>query len=188
MKYIITPTFIDSFKIGDNINYNILILNKLYETYSLNPIENKILLKPIIVTNATITEAILYDFIHNRVQHANFTEKILLHVPEIFSVKLSKFNHYITQSRKHNLFDGNDNFYNALEILAKKRNRLHIQNEKFEVPRDEIEVFDERTKILSEKILEKICNVLSKKYPRRSEYVGYVADFIFPWNRHFETQ
>ncbi|OGG61844.1 hypothetical protein A3C87_00400 [Candidatus Kaiserbacteria bacterium RIFCSPHIGHO2_02_FULL_49_34] len=184
MSYTVTPTFIDIFKIGDNIIYNIGILDKLYEQYNTDPSSRQYIRKIIVVTNASIAEALLFDFIRNRVQHANFTEQILLHIPAIFSVKLSKFQHYIAQARKHNLFNSTDAFYDALELLAKKRNRIHIQNDKFEEPRDEMSVFDENAKILSEKVIEQVCNVLMSKYPRRAEYHGYVGDFVFPWDAH----
>jgi hypothetical protein len=73
-----------------------------------------------------------------------------------------------------------------MDSLRKKRNRIHIQNYKWDKPYDEGFVFDEKLKILSEKVLEKIFNTMVVKYPRREEYHGFVKDFDIPWNRHFE--
>ena len=77
-------------------------------------------------------------------------------------------------------------FYKAMHSLRKKRNRVHIQNQKRDGSIDEILVFDEKAKILSEKVLEKTINTMIIKYPRREEYHGYVKDFELPWEKHFK--
>lgn len=186
MSFIVKPNFIDVFKIGDNINFNLETLKVLYDGYDHLPNGNK-LIKPIVIINTSITEAILYDFIENRIRRANKTETLFVEILDsILNKKLDKFEAYIEQAKKHNLLGIEDlGFYEAMHSLRKKRNRVHIQNAKLEAPSDESEIFNEKSKILSEKVLEKILNTMTSKYPRREEYHGFVSDFELPWDRHF---
>jgi hypothetical protein len=186
MPFSIKANFIDVFKIGDNINFNLEILKVLYSGYE-TLIDGKKLTKPIIIINTSIAEAVLHDFIVNRIKKANKTEKLFSEILDVLkSKKLDKFEHYIVQAEKYDFFDLKDtNFYNAMHSLRKKRNRIHIQNYKWEKPYDENQIFDEKSKILSEKVLEKILNTMVTKYPRREEYHDFVKDFELPWNRHF---
>lgn len=186
MTFSIKANFIDVFKIGDNVNFNLEILKILYEEYEKSP-DGKRLIKPIVIINTSIAEALLYDFIENRIRRANRSERMFLEILSVLQEKkLDKFEHYITQAEKYDFFYQKDtNFYKAMHSLRKKRNRIHIQNYKNEKPYDEYMVFDEKAKILSEKVLEKILNTLSIKYPRREEYHGFVKDFELPWEKHF---
>lgn len=186
MAFTIDTNFIDSFKIGDNINYNLKILEVLYKNYK-DSSEGNFLIKPIVILNTSITEAVLYDFIEYRIRRANFTEKLFEEIAKVLSTKhLDKFEHYITQAEKYDFFKMKDtNFYGAMHSLRKLRNRIHIQNSKHHEPRDEDKIFDEKAKILSEKVLEKTLITLSVEYPRREEYHKYVDDFKLPWNKHF---
>jgi len=189
MPFSVPANFIDIFKIGDNINYNLSVLKVLYAAYHNFP-DGKKLIKPIIIINTSISEALLYDFIENRIRKANRTETLFSDILAVIQAKkLDKFEHYIEQARKYDFFDlKNTNFYEALHFLRKKRNRIHIQNDKREEPEDEEDVFDEKVLIVSEKILEKILDTMSLKYPRREEYHKYVRDFELPWDRHFKAQ
>lgn len=188
MSFLVKANFIKTFKIGDNINFNLKILKVLYEGYE-KLSEGKKLIKPIVIINTSISEAILYDFIVNRIKRPNRTEMLFFEIWSTLKNKdLHKFEHYITQAEKYDFFELKDtNFYNAMRSLSNKRNRVHIQNDGWEKPYNEGEVFNERLKILSEKVLEKILDTLAFNYPRREEYHGYVDDFELPWNRHFKT-
>ncbi len=190
MSFSVKVNFIDVFKIGDNINFNLEILKILYDQYDRLGEKGATIIKPIVILNTSIAEAILYDFIQNRIKHANRTEIIFSDLTNLFkSKRFDKFEHYITQAEKHDFFDmGDTNFYKVMRILLKKRNRIHIQNDKLEEPMNEQEVFDERSKILSEIVVEKIIDTMAIKYPRREEYHGFVADFELPWNRHFKVK
>ncbi len=186
MPFSIKANFIDVFKIGDNINFNLEVLKVLYKGYKKLP-DGKKLIKPIVIINTSIAEAILYDFIENRIRKANRTERLFVEILDVLlNKKLDKFENYIDQAKKYDFFELKDtNFYDAMHSLRKKRNRVHIQNTKWEKPHDESEVFNERSKILSEKVLEKILNTMTFQYPRRKEYHGFVADFELPWDKHF---
>jgi len=190
MSFCIKANFIDEFKIGDNVNFNLQILKILYDQYERLGKEKSLLIKPILILNTSIAEAVLYDFIQNRIKNANRTEIILPFLTAIFKLKkFDRFEHYIEQARTHDLFSTkNTEFYEAMDILRKKRNRIHIQNDKREDPKNEQDVFDEKSKILSEIVVEKIFNTMVAKYPRRKEYHDYVADFEIPWERHFKLK
>jgi len=188
MSFLVKVNFLNTFKIGDNINFNLKILKILYECYEKLP-EGRKLIKPIVIINTSIAEAILYDFIVNRIKRPNRTEILFFEIYSALQNKnLHKFEHYITQAEKYDFFELKDtNFYDAMRSLSNKRNRIHIQNEGWEEPYNESEVFNEKLKILSEKVLEKILDTMALKYPRREEYHGYVEDFELPWNKHFKT-
>lgn len=186
MPFTVKANFVDVFKIGDNVNFNLGILKVLYEGYE-NLSDGRKLIKPIVILNTSIAEAILYDFIENRIRRANRTEALFVDILDVLQgKKLDKFEHYITQAEKYDFFDLKDtNFYGAMHNLRIKRNRVHIQNSSGHKPRNEMEIFDGRLKVLSEKVLEKILNTMTSKYPRREEYHGFVEDFELPWDRHF---
>lgn len=188
MPFTVKANFIDVFKIGDNINYNLKILKCLYDVYAKEEYKD-LLIKPIVIINTSIAEALLYDFIENRIKRPNRSEILFPELLEIFKIKkFDKFEHYITQARKYDFFKQKDaNLYEAMDSLRKKRNRIHIQNNKHEDPRDEKDLFNEEAKILSEKVIEKILNTMVNKYARREEYHGYVKDFELPWDKHFKS-
>lgn len=183
----ITANFIDVFKIGDNINYNLDILRVLYEGFnSLN--DGYLLIKPIVITNVSITEALLYDFIENRIRKANKSETLFKEaMAELQTKKLDKFEHYIVQAEKYDFFNlGDTKFYKAMHHLRETRNRVHIHNSNFDKPYDESDIFNKKLMILSERVLEKTLITLSSKYLRRAEYHGFVKDFELPWERQFK--
>ncbi len=188
MSFKIKANFIVVFKIGDNINFNLRILKTLYDGYNNLP-DGRNLIKPIVILNTAVTEAVLYDFVVNRLKRPYSVDVLFIDIFNFLKDKdLRKFEHYITQAEKFDLFDLKDtNFYNALRSLNKKRNRVHIQNDRWEKPYEEYKIFDEKAKILSEKVLEKVVNTMTLKYPRNEEYHDYVNDFELPWNRHFDS-
>lgn len=188
--FIVPANFICIFKIGDNIVYNFKVLGVLYEQYALlsaSPMKRDLLLKPIVLINVSIAEALLFDFlmrikanVHEGV--ANIGQNV---IDAIRGKQFDKFEHYIAQAKKHDLFDAsNTNFYAAMDSLREKRNRIHIQNDRNYSPANEVFAFTEKTKITSEKVLEKIIFTLSSKYPRDSR-LHAVEDFVLPWERHF---
>jgi len=54
MSFIVKANFIDIFKIGDNINYNLKILKRLYDAYGKEEQDKNLLIKPIVIINTSI--------------------------------------------------------------------------------------------------------------------------------------
>ena len=185
MSFKIKANFFGDFKIGDNINYNLEVLNILYEAYSRLSDGYK-LIKPIVIFNTAIIEAILYDFIENRIRNKSYGDPIFLEItPQLPNKKADKFKYLIEKSQDYDFFLMEDKaFYNDMDFLRKMRNRIHIQNGRFEEPRKEQEIYHEGLKILSEKILEKVIKTMTFHYEREKKY-NYVKDFELPWNEHF---
>ena len=183
---VVQADFICNFKTGDNIKYNLNTLDALYSQY--NQSKSVYLLKPIILINTSIIEAVLHDF-HVRIR-ANTREGVHSLPQDIIDYirgkTIDEFEKYITQAEKHDFFDmSQTSFYKKLETLRKIRNRIHIQNTKGYMPKNESEVFTESVMVLSEKLLEKTLKAMSEKHFRNG--VGnYVGEFTLPWKPHFE--
>ena len=70
--FTVSSNFIGNFKLGDNINHNLEILQLLYRQFDQSKFRNKRLLcKPIIIIVVSIIEAVLHDF-HFRIQRHTF--------------------------------------------------------------------------------------------------------------------
>lgn len=182
---IIQANFVSTFKTGDNIKHNLAILGELYASYDKS--EYDYLLKPIIVTNASIIEAVLHDF-HSRIKR-NFFEGVPSLTQDVIdyvrSKKIDEFEKYINQAQKHDFFDqSHSNFYRKLHTLREIRNRVHIQNAKNHKPKNERDVFTESAKVLSEKLLEKTLRTMNEKHPRVG-VSNYVGEFVLPWEPYF---
>ena len=186
MAFVVESNFFWSFKTGDNVVYNLRILNYLYELYNQGGDENKkLLIKPIVIFISSVIEAILHDF-HSKIQGArregvaSLTDDILNYIR---GKSIDEFEKYIASSRKHNLFDRNtEKFYDRLNDLRLIRNRIHIQNTKCLKPEDEDLVFREEVKILAEKCAEIVLKVMSGKFYRP---VRSGEDLYVPWDEHF---
>lgn len=72
----------------------------------------------------------------------------------------------------------------SLRGLTTIRNRFHIQNEGSIIELDDCKAFSEESLILSEKVLEIIAKVMTKKYKPRIDHNDYVGDFCLPFNEH----
>jgi hypothetical protein len=177
--------FIADFKLGDNINYNLKILEILYETYNgTDPAKNTYLVKPIVLTILSIIEAVLYDF-HYRAKWytregvSNLSNDI---IEVLRQKKIDDFGKYIASAKKSHLFDSvQENFYEDLERLRIMRNRIHIQNDKKYMPKDESAVFNQNSKYLAECALEIVLRTMDKKFKRPESVRAHVKDFVIPW-------
>lgn len=192
MSFWIEGNFFCVFKTGDNVLYNLVVLNKLYEVFDDPQTKNKnLFLKPITITLISIIEAVLHDF-HVRVR-ANVHEGVKGLADSVINYirtrELDEFAQYIESSKRHDLFRlAQTNFYEKLEELRKIRNRIHIQNTKGYDPADEYKLFTNESKILAELCLEVVVKTMNSKYPRPSEISGYVGKLDFPWNEHLKTK
>lgn len=191
MAFSVPGNFFCLFKTGDNVLYNLSTLNYLYEVYEKATLENKEkLLKPIILTEVAVTEAILHDF-HLRIR-ANVIEGVVGLGTDVVNYvrgkQIDELEAYIASARKHDFFsEANSNFYDRLDELRKIRNRIHIQNTRRYRPADEDMIFTETTKISAEKCLEKVAKTISVNHPRPGNLQDYVGDLHFPWREHLEA-
>jgi len=188
MPTTIDSSFIGSFKLGDNINYNLSILAVLYAARDGAVLYQRGLYrKPITLLNISILEAVLYDF-HLRAK--TFTREGIQNVAtnildQIRSKKIDELEKYIASARKHDLFDlAGTCFYDCLDQLRKIRNRVHIQNTKNHFEADDIAAFNEERLVLSQQALEQVMRTMAEKY-RRAPDKKYVRDFVLPWDTHF---
>jgi hypothetical protein len=191
MTFIIKSNFFGSFKTGDNVVYNLEILNHFYDLYNSDNAKTKMLLiKPIVIWLMSINEAVLHDFYH-RIKYHTFEG--VINVPKIVieyikNKEIDKLDKYIQHAKSNDFFDAKDTkFYSVLDSLRKIRNRIHIQNEKKSDPVDENKLFTERVKIASEKCTELVLKTMSRKY-YRDESLHNVEDLLLPWNEYFPSR
>jgi hypothetical protein len=177
----ITGTFMWSFKKGDNIIYNMEIVWELYEGKSRSADKRKYN-KPIIVTLVSIIECILDDFAYRIRGHVNDT------VPNISQAdiatfrtkKYDKLEHYIAASKRFNLFNRSDSFYDLMDELRKARNRVHIQNSTNQLGADEYNVFTDALLIKTQRVFEIVLGTMIVKFPRHGRTIA-PGSVPLPW-------
>lgn len=192
---LLNDTFIWDFKVGDNIIYNLNILWSLYHARANEKSSNNSLFnKPIILIIISIIECILYDFVERIQKHSfdplpnldadvirDFKYKIKGEKTEIKILK--RFNHYIYYSRKHDIFDKGVRFYDALDFLRIIRNRIHIQDDRRELEKDDYNVFTDKRIELAQKVMEVIIFKMITKFPRKwAKQKIDPREFPYPWN------
>lgn len=187
--FTVSAGFIGNFKLGDNINHNLKILAYLYQRQA-DPHDTDawLLRKPVTIVLGSICEAILHD-LHLRMRtHTiegvqGIANSVLNYVR---GKKIDKFERYISSAKKHSLLGPpTEAIYDDLEQLRKLRNRVHIQNEKFDFEPDDSHAFSKDRQIAGEKTLEKLIKTISTNHPRPAGVNGYVQDFQLPWGEHF---
>jgi preprotein translocase subunit SecA len=183
----IESKFIGDFKIGDNINHNLKILEVMYKRYAeADDAEKRLLCKPIVVLLVSLIDAVFCD-LHTRIK--TFTregvENIIASSIEYIRTrkKMDDLEKYIASAKKHGLIELLDHkLYDDLDELRKLRNRIHIQNTKNYPPRNEYDAFTSDKKLLAEKAVERTFRVMANKYARKLDYVD---SFSLPWEPHF---
>jgi hypothetical protein len=183
--FTVQAKFVRHFKIGDNINSNLETLRLLYEVADANAKNAILLRKPITIILVSIAEAMLYDFIGRiqSIEHVNTLPAAT--VGEVKTKKYTKLTHFIAGARKHNLLSADQDFYDQLDVLADLRNRIHIQDAKKSVERDERAAFSAKRQREAEEVVEYIAKYFAEDHPRSQTTYGYVADFEFPWAEHY---
>ncbi len=179
-----TNVFFWNFKRMDNVNYNFEIVEILYKSKKQNG-NNNYFNKPIILIIISMIECILYDFVRRVNEHSN---EIIPNIDStvVFDTRtkiIDQLEPLIAYIRKNNLLriSGNDSIYDDLGYLRKARNRIHIQNMQQQLSEDEFNVFTNSCLKLSEKSLERICEVLCHVYPRPNREFCSMSDFPRPW-------
>lgn len=187
----IKSSFIGIFKIGDNIHYNLRVLNTLYKSLNSLPEQDQPFLeKPITLILVAICEAIIYDFIY---RSKEFTREGIAGLSGESLEKLRSSNPWnldkkIQLIRTLNILNTDDqNVYSYLENLANLRNRIHIQNENQNFENDEHLAFKKSRRIEAEKMVELLMKKFLEYYPRPPHIAmsEHVPDFELPWEPHF---
>ncbi len=177
-----------SFKLGDNVAYNLDTLIELYSIQNAgNHRQQALLRKPIIVLIGSIAEALLFD-LYLRIEH--YTSEGVPNIPkhileDIRTKTIDEFAKYIDNARSKNLLGVDPQIYDDLHELRKLRNRVHIQNTKNHFEPDDRKAFNSTRQTTAEKTLEKLMKILEKEYARTASAVkGHVRPFRLPWNDH----
>ncbi|MDG9672103.1 hypothetical protein ONV78_30500 [Hahella sp. CR1] len=124
--FTVDGNFIGEFKTGDNINYNLDCLRVMYKAQGIVSKDDGILLcKPIIVTETSIIEALLYDMFFRinkftREGLGNVAEAVL---KKIRSKNVDQLETLIAVSKKHELLGPKTTgIYENLDNLRRIRN------------------------------------------------------------------
>ncbi len=189
MSFKISGNFFASFELHDNVQYNLNILRTLYTLKKDNPESSAKLIKPIVILEVSIIEAVLHDFYlriktyrYETVENVSDAVRAALKGKEVDN--LAK---YIDQAKKHDFFKEKDNnFYSRLHDLREARNRVHIQNAEKYKPVKETDLFDGKLLRSSEKCLEKVLKTISERHPRPENISnkGYMKELELPWSSH----
>ncbi|AZR41278.1 hypothetical protein [Marinobacter salarius] len=189
--FTVSSGFIGDFKTGDNIVYNLKTLNALYSAQgAASSSEAHFFCKPITITMVSIIEALLHDLFFRVQSHTsegvkNIADKVL---SDIRSKTLDQLQTYITAAKKHDLLGAaGTELYEKLDELRKVRNRIHIQNVKQQLPRNESQVFTISRQKSTEAVLERVLKHVSDKYKRPEHIQGIVDSFELPWDEHLKA-
>ena len=189
----VNSSFIGEFKSGDNIVYNLAILQTLYDANEgMEPERRVLLTKPIVFQIACVVEAVLVDLALRILQHTREG------VPALAPTNLAKVRKKVEKSKEHlgfrrvisifaesNVFDEEPEFYSRLVELSTLRNRVHISNRKHMEPADEGDLFLEGAKIQAESLCEELIRKCASTFAR-GPHITYVKPFRFPWQAHCE--
>lgn len=173
----ISSNFIGNFKVGDNLVYNANILCALRDANTDGDLN-----KMIVMQVGSILEAALGQIIY-RAQ--NFKREGVSHIveadrKEMEGKQVDKFNNVIDVMKKYKLLnDLGDGIYDELHKLRKHRNKVHIQDDDKEVPRDEPDAFKGEICTWSLELNVRVLMHLSQKFPRPPVLAGFAMRRMF---------
>jgi hypothetical protein len=174
----IPSNFIGDFKVGDNLVYNAGLLCALHKNN-----DDGDLNKMIVVQVGSILEAALGQIIY-RAQ--NFNREGVPNIAEadrkqIEGKKIDKLNSIIDVMRKYGMLDElGGGIYDDLHNLRKHRNKIHIQDDYENVPRDEGVAFTADMCSWSLDLCARVLLHLSQKFPRPLDVAAYVEPLQIP--------
>ena len=185
--------FVWSFKIGDNIVFNLRVLNKLYKNRDNDSLKYSALYnKPISILIVSVIEAVMIDLI-GRIDEARndlpkIDEDVIRKIKSLIQkykkkekVKDDLSGEIVLGTRRKNyqmrdtieifkdfslLEPLDDSIYSSLGAISRFRNRVHILNYFDNFETDESEVFTDKRVLMLEKILNDIILVMEEKYYR----------------------
>lgn len=174
----IPSNFIGDFKVGDNLAYNAGVLRSLCDHNGDGGLN-----KLVVVQVGAILEAALGQIIY-RAQ--NFNREGVPNIAEadrqeIEGKKIDKLNNIIDVMRKYGLLDElGGGIYDELHTLRKFRNKVHIQDDNQDVPRDEAVAFTPARCAWSLGLCATVLGFLSQKFPRPADVAKYVEPLHIP--------
>lgn len=177
MSHTISVNFFSDYKMGDNIRYNLEVLEALYQN------KDVVLVKPKIVIQVSLIEACLYDFIFRiRTQTTEFQyleASIREKIRGLSENKAYKLELMIERCRELLIMQQNDTFWNAFNNLRILRNRTHIQNQHNKWPPDERDGFTIGNLNKAETSVDDFFKWMQCEYPRPTHIQSF--DLKFPW-------
>ena len=174
----IPSNFIGDFKVGDNLVYNAGVLRLLCEHNGEGGLN-----KLVVVQVGAILEAALGQIIY-RAQ--NFNQEGVPNIAEadrqaIEGKRIDKLNNIIDVMRKYELLNElGGGIYDELHTLRKFRNKIHIQDDNEDVPRDEELAFTSQRCVWSLGLCATVLAFLCQKFPRPADVAKYVQPLCIP--------
>ena len=181
-------TFIWTYKIGDNILYNLEVIFQLAGDHNVS-IKGQNYAKPISVLCISVIEAILVDFLERLDKATNhFPKKLAVKRAEIkkelhnqqqnaqtvYEGKVYKykrlknfgFKDLVEFCEKFDILGPHSATYNALQDLGRFRNRVHIRNYFGNFEKDESQTFSEKRTQQAINYMIAVFIYIGKNYPR----------------------
>jgi len=180
-------SFIWTFKIGDNILYNLDVIFQLVDDH--NTLEERNYAKPISILCVSVIEAVLVDFLE-RLDSAtdHFPTKLdskktdikkqlegekrnfeTTHEGKVYKYKRLKnfgYKELIEFYGEFNILGSKPDIYEDLQYLGRFRNRVHIRNYFGNFERNESRTFSEERTQRTIDYMEDIFKYINKNYPR----------------------
>lgn len=177
MSHTISANFFSDFKMGDNIRYNLSVLEALYQN------EDVVLVKPKIVIQVSLIEACLYDLIYqirtHTIEFQHLDESIRKEIRELPKKKIYSLEDKIKLCKEKLIMQQNDYFWDTFDELRKLRNRTHIQNKYNNWPPDEKDGFTKENLNKAETAVDAFFTWMKCEYPRPGHIQTF--DLKFPW-------
>ena len=173
----ISSSFVADFKVGDNI------VSNAHALYELVAAENDAFNKLIVIQCGSVLEACLNEIIYRAV---SFTKEGLpniskQHQAAIANEKNDTFYQLIDVFKTHKLLDAlGAGIYDELHKLRRYRNKIHIQTDVKDAPRDEEKLFSADVRKWATSTTLKTIEFLSKTYARPEGIEGYVNTILLP--------
>jgi hypothetical protein len=180
----VSSIFIANLKLGDNIKYNIDCLNCLY---SKGVIKQAKFIKFAIITEVSIIEAVMVDFIRRVKVHTRefqyLDEKTRKQLRNLKSDNPHwKFDESIKKFRHFRIIGNPEVIYKELDYFRTIRNKVHIHN--LTINKNERILWDYEHLIRAERILEYTLKYMCNNYPRPLNE-DFIGGFKLPWQPHY---
>ena len=186
MAFVQSSDWVGRFKIGDNICCSLKILKELYAGAEASQ-EPELLVQPIVILQAAICEAAVYDLIETRIRRHTWEPVQSIREDVIASLRRAKyqdsFKKLVNIARANNLLGGTA-LCDELHWLRKVRNRIHLQG----LQNDNDYFFTVEILRRSEMVTERLLKTMSTRYPREEGYRNYVREFQIPWEEQIDGE